>query len=205
MKKALIALVLIVVAFLGFVATRPSEFTVERKTTIAASPDVVFSIVNDFHRYGEWNPWGDKDPAMKVTMGGAASGTGASYAWVGNDKAGEGKMTITSSTPQKIGISLEFIKPFPSTNELEYSMTPNGANTDFSWKMHGPANFLLKAMTTFKSMDAMIGPDFEKGLASLKKVAEADAKKKAEDAAKAAAAAPPPSPDTAPAPAVEQK
>ena len=32
--------------------------------------------------------------------------------------------------------------------------------------------FISKIMSVFKSMDAMIGPDFERGLAKLKAVAE---------------------------------
>ncbi len=192
MKKVLIGLVLVVLAFLGFVASRPGEYTVERKATVAAPPDVVYGMVADFHKWDAWSPWAKLDPNQKTTFGGAATGTGATYAWVG-EKTGEGKMTITEAKPnEKVAINLEFIKPFPATNEVLFEVKPNGANTELSWKMNGKANFMFKAMTVFKSADAMMGPDFEKGLASLKPLAEAEAKQKAEDAAKAAAAAPPP-------------
>jgi hypothetical protein len=38
--------------------------------------------------------------------------------------------------------------------------------------MSGPSAFITKLMGVFVSMDKMVGPDFEKGLASMKAVAE---------------------------------
>ena len=38
--------------------------------------------------------------------------------------------------------------------------------------MYGPAPFVSKLMQVFVSMDAMIGKDFEQGLANLKALAE---------------------------------
>jgi hypothetical protein len=46
-----------------------------------------------------------------------------------------------------------------------------------------------KAFSVFMNMDKMVGGDFEKGLASLDTVGQAEAKRRAEEAAKAAAAA----------------
>ena len=51
MKKVLIVLVVLVVAFIGVVSMRPSEFHVERSSTIAAAPQVVFPYINDFHKF----------------------------------------------------------------------------------------------------------------------------------------------------------
>ena len=38
--------------------------------------------------------------------------------------------------------------------------------------MHGPAPYFSKLMQVFCNMDRMVGGDFEKGLASLKAIAE---------------------------------
>jgi hypothetical protein len=192
MKKVLIALVVIVVGFVGFVASRPDTFTVERKTTVNAPPEVAYALLNDFHHFNAWSPWAAMDPAMKSTYGGPEMGVGSSIAWVGNDKVGEGKMTITASTPEKITVQLDFIKPFAATDEVVWSLKPNGANTDFTWAMNGKSNFVFKAMGVFKDMDKMVGDDFTRGLDKFKTVAEAEAKKKADEAAKAAADAKPP-------------
>ena len=52
------------------------------------------------------------------------------------------------------------------------AMQPDHGSTTVTWAMYGKSNFLSKVMCTFMSMDKMVGPDFEAGLASLKAVAE---------------------------------
>ena len=58
-KKVLIALgtlAAIVLVFAGVVALQPSDFRVVRSATMAASPEAVFSQVNDFHKWQAWSP-----------------------------------------------------------------------------------------------------------------------------------------------------
>src|SRR5438874_7401780 len=62
-------------------ATKPDTFSVRRVTTVRAPPEKIFPLINDFHQWGTWSPWEDKDPAMKRTYSGAGSGKGAVYAW----------------------------------------------------------------------------------------------------------------------------
>ena len=92
---------------------QPADFKVTRSATMNAAPAQVFEQVNDFHKWDAWSPWAKIDPKMKTTFSGPASGTDASYSWVGNNDVGEGKMVITASHPNEhIAIDLEFIKPF---------------------------------------------------------------------------------------------
>src|SRR5678815_4574661 len=98
-RKVVIGLAALVVVLVVVIATRPSSYRVERTTRIAAPPEVVFSLVNDFHGWDRWSPWAHLDPSMKTTFGGPPSGVGATYAWAGNDKVGEGNMRITESVP----------------------------------------------------------------------------------------------------------
>jgi hypothetical protein len=168
LKKIAVAVVLILAAFAGFVATRPAEFSLVRSRTLAAPPEFVFGYVNDFHRWPEWSPWEKIDPAMKREFSGAAAGPGAAYYWNGNDKVGEGRMTITDSQPAKgLTIKLEFMKPFAATNTAQFDFAPSGTGTNVTWTMSGHNNFIAKAMCVFMSMEKMVGPDFEKGLAQL--------------------------------------
>jgi uncharacterized protein YndB with AHSA1/START domain len=188
-KKILIGLVVLVGGFAAFVATRPSTFHVERSATIKAPPEVLFGQVADFHKWQDWSPWEKLDPTMKKTYSGPSSGEGAAYAWVGNDKVGEGDMTITSAQPnEKISIRLEFLKPWKAVNTATFTFKPAGDITTVTWAMDGEHNYVGKAFALFMNMDQMIGGDFDKGLAGLAMVSEAEAKKKAEEAAKAAAA-----------------
>jgi hypothetical protein len=167
----------IIAVLAGFVAMQAPEFRVARSTTISAPPPAVFAQVNDFHRWEAWNPWGKIDPAMKQAYEGAAAGTGAVYAWVGNKEVGEGRMTITESRPHDlIRIKLEFFKPFSATNTAEFTFKPEGNQTAVTWSMMGENNFIAKAVHLFMNMDKMIGGQFERGLAQMKAIAEATAK-----------------------------
>jgi len=172
--KTLMALVAIVVVFVAIVAMQPSEFRVARATTIAAPAPAVFAQVNDFHKWRAWSPYDKLDPAMKKTYEGPPAGTGASYSWVGNSQAGEGRATITESRPNDlVRIKLDFVKPFAGTAIAEFAFKPEGDRTTVEWSLAGSNNFLAKAVSLFMNMDKMVGGQFEEGLAQLKSVVEA--------------------------------
>jgi hypothetical protein len=187
MKKVLIGLVVIILVVVAIIATRPAEFKISRSANIGAPADVVFAQVNDFHNWDGWSPWAKLDPAMKTKFEGAQSGTGAMYSWTGNDKVGEGKMTITDSKPtEKVAIKLEFIKPFAATNTATFDIKAAGDKSDVTWSMEGHNNFMAKAFSLFMNMDQLIGKDFEKGLAQMKTVAETESQKRMAEAKAAA-------------------
>ena len=94
---AAVGLAVAVVAVLA--ALQPSEFRVTRSATIAAPAPTVFAQVNDFHNWQAWSPWAKLDPTVKNSYEGAPAGTGAVFAWAGNSKVGEGRMTIVESRP----------------------------------------------------------------------------------------------------------
>ena len=167
----MLAIVIAVVLILA--AAKPDTFSVQRGATMKARPEKVFSLINDFHQWGKWSPWENRDPAMIRSFSGAESGRGAVYAWEGNKNVGSGRMEILdASTPSKIMIKLDFLKPFEAHNMAEFTMLPQGDATSVNWVMHGPAPFLSKMMQVFMNMDKMIGKDFEAGLANLKGLAE---------------------------------
>jgi uncharacterized protein YndB with AHSA1/START domain len=183
LKKILIgvpiALAVIVLVFVGIVAMQPAEFVVVRKVAIAAPPEAVFAKVNDFHNWDAWSPWAKLDPAMKTTFEGPSEGKGAIYTWTGNDKVGEGRMTILESHPSSlVDIKLEFLKPFESLCTTKFSFEPSGDKTNVTWSMAGKNNFIAKAMSLFINMDSMLGGDFERGLAQMKTLVEGDKKDK---------------------------
>ena len=170
---AAIVVVAVIAAILGLAASKPNTFRVERSTNIKAPPEKIFAIVNDFHNWGAWSPWEKLDLAMHKAHSGAGSGKGAVYEWDGNKKVGQGRMEIVeSSPPRKLVIKLDFFRPFTSHNTAEYTFVPQGDATHVTWAMYGPNLFMGKVMCLFMNMDAMIGKDFETGLANLKAVAE---------------------------------
>jgi uncharacterized protein YndB with AHSA1/START domain len=176
---AIIAAVLAIAiaSVLILAATKPDTFRVQRATTVKAPPDKIFPLINDFHQWVTWSPYEKKDPAMKRSYSGAASGTGAVYAWDGNKNVGSGRMEILdTSAPSKIVIKLDFFTPFEGHNTAEFTMLPQGdatnVTTNVTWLMHGPSPFMGKIMHVFINMDRMVGKDFEIGLANLKKITE---------------------------------
>jgi hypothetical protein len=172
-QKVLLALLVVGVAFVGFVAIQPSEYRVTRSATMNASAAEVFAQVNDFQKWEAWSPWAKLDPAAKNTFEGPASGTGAIFHWDGNDKVGAGSLTITESRPnEKIQLQLAFIRPFEDTCTTEFTFQPHGEQTEVTWSMFGKKDFIGKACCLFMDMDKMIGGDFENGLASIKKIVE---------------------------------
>jgi uncharacterized protein YndB with AHSA1/START domain len=173
-KKIGIGAAALIVILLLVIVTRPDTYHVERSTTISASPEVVYAHVADFQKWDAWSPWSKLDPNMKTTFGGTQGTVGATYAWIGNDDVGEGKMTILAVEPNKrIDINLQFIKPFESAANNGFAFESTGKETKVTWAMDGKNDFMGKAMCMFMDMDKMIGKDFEKGLADMKTVAEA--------------------------------
>ena len=188
-RRILIALGVLVVVLLLVIASRPSTFRVVRSLLIPAPANAVFTQVNDFHAWAGWSPWEKLDPAMKKTFSGAPTGAGSVYTWEGNDKVGEGRMTLEKSDrPSAISITLEFVKPVAATSRSEFAFTPEGADTRVVWSMSGKNSFMAKAAGMFMDMDQMIGGDFEKGLAALSTTAQAQAKAEADASAAAGAA-----------------
>lgn len=176
MKKILRIVLVLVIGFLIYASTRPDTFHVERTGVINAPAETVYGHIVNFHDWQAWSPWEKLDPNMKKTFGGADGTVGATYAWVGNDKVGEGRMTITELTAvSKVGMSLEFLKPFKASNTATFTLAPEGNGTKVTWAMDGKNDLMAKVMCIFMDMDKMVGGDFEKGLVSLKAVSEASA------------------------------
>jgi hypothetical protein len=173
--KILIALIVIVAAFVIMVATRPAEFHIERSIAVMAPTGSVFAQVNDLHAWTAWSPWEKLDPKMEKTYGGPPVGPGATYAWKSESgKVGQGRMTIErSEVPALVVVKLEFIKPFAATNAVTFNIDPTADGAKVTWAMDGRNGFMGKAFGLLMNMDKTVGGDFERGLTGLKAVAEA--------------------------------
>jgi len=166
-------IVLALAALLGYAATKPDTFRVQRSASFAAPPERIFPHLNDFHNWASWSPWEKLDPFMTKTHSGAANGRGAVYEWEGNKKVGKGRMEIVEeSIPSKITIKLDFFKPFEAHNTAQFTLASRGESTEITWAMDGSQPFMFKVMGVFVNLDNMIGKDFETGLANLKGIVE---------------------------------
>lgn len=178
-----LALVTIVV-ILGLIG--PDTYRYERSVTIAAPPSAVYGHVNSLAAMDKWSPWNALDPNMKKTYEGTDGTVGAISRWEGNDDVGKGEQRIDSLVPDRLVRNhVKFIEPWASESDALVELQPEGEGTKVTWAMVGNNDFMSKVMGKFMDMDAMLGKDFESGLAMLKEQVEtAEAARQAELAAK---------------------
>lgn len=172
-KKSAIVVVVLLAALLGFAATRPDTFHMQRSTGIKASPEKIFPLINDLRQFNTWNPFDKKDPNIKGSYRGAASGKGAAYAFDGNKDVGKGSLEITGSSPaREVSMRLDMIEPFDAHHNIVFTLVPAGDVTNVTWAMEGRMPYIGKVFSLFCDMDGTVGKDFEAGLANLKALAE---------------------------------
>ena len=173
LTKIFIGIAVVVVVFVVIVAMQPSQSTITRSMTMPVAANQVFAQVNDFHNWQAWSPWAKMDPDAKNAFEGPPSGVGAGFSWSGNNKVGEGRMTIAESKPSEmIRIKLEFIKPFANVCDTLFTFKPEGNQTTVTWTMTGPRPFMAKMFCLFVNVDKMVGGQFEQGLAGMQVAAQ---------------------------------
>ncbi len=161
----LVLLLLVVGLFL------PSAFSVQRSAVINATPNKVYNLVVEPKQWAKWSVWTRRDPDMKITYSGPPFGMGARWSWVSKSE-GTGSMEFTRVEPDR---AVEYALSFPDfgmRSNGALRLEPSGDATRITWTNSGdvggnPLKHYLAAM-----MDRMVGPDFEAGLANLKRLAE---------------------------------
>lgn len=169
----LLVLAAALAALLSYAASRPDTLQIERSVRIQAPPDKIKPLINDMKRFNTWNPYNQKDPAMKGSYRGPASGPGAGFDFDGNKNVGKGSIQIIPpSAPNRVTMTLDMTAPMACHNVIDFILEPEGNATQVTWAMRGPCPFLGKLMGVIFNMDKMVGRDFEAGLAGLKTIAE---------------------------------
>ncbi len=170
-RKLPIFLLVVVAGAVAYVLTRPTLVRVERSVVVRAPPATVFPRVASLREWPAWSPWEHIDPKMKVEYSGPESGEGQVYSWKGDDRVGEGRMTVTKLVPDRlVRIRLEFVKPWEATSDTELALEGVDGGTRVTWSMTVEQDLAGKLFSVFRSLDAAVGPDFERGLASLRQV-----------------------------------
>jgi hypothetical protein len=167
-----IAIAVVILGVLIYASSKPEVFHVERSVRIHATPDAIFPLINDLHRWEAWTPY-DKDPAMKKTYSGSDAGVGAHYAWEGKKQVGQGEISIRETLPPNLLVfDLHMIKPFEGRNVATFSLDPDGDATRVTWSLDDKHKLMHKIMSIFLNLDHMIGKDFAVGLDRLKALVE---------------------------------
>lgn len=172
MKKVLYVILALVLLYLVLCIAGPSNVHVERSATINASTEAIQSQLVDYNKFAAWSPWAEKDPNMKTSVEGEPGKPGHKYSWEGNKDVGKGTMEVASVSADTFREILNF--EGKGTSPVYFAFKPEGAATNVTWGMDMKVPFFGRGMMMFfkGKMDAMLGGDFEKGLAGLAKAAE---------------------------------
>jgi uncharacterized protein YndB with AHSA1/START domain len=149
----------------------PSAFEVRRSIEVAASPAKVYDLVADPRHWRQWSVWTRRDPKMDIAYSGPPFGQGAKWAWKSASE-GSGHMEFVAVVPnQRIDYTLAF-PDFGMKSAGVFTFDAAGQGTRVTWTNTGDVGGNPLKHYVAATMDRMVGPDFEQGLASLKALAE---------------------------------
>ena len=169
MNKRNILIGLVGVALLSSCGSSP--YKVERSTEIDTPASAVYEQIIAHKNRGAWSPWESKDPNMTKGYEGPEAGVGSIYTWSSeNEDVGTGRMEVLEVRENEyMKNELSFTEPFESTSTIEWNLTEENGVTKAVWTNSGE---MPAMMSMFMDLDEQLGPDFEKGLANLKKLCE---------------------------------
>ena len=155
---------LIAVAAL-YLLSLDGNYRIRRGMLIDVPAKQVFDAIRNLKTWPEWSPWLLHEPDTEVIYSKDCNKEGGFYSWDGK-LVGAGKLTHLKINPENsIDQQIEFIRPFKSLNQVNwYFQNKNGA-TALEWEMIGSVPFLFRFMK--KQIEAMIGKDYDLGLALL--------------------------------------
>jgi len=164
-----LAVLVLVLALVSFAF--PRHYRVERSLVINAKPEAVLAHVADLSAWKSWGAWQERDPGMKLSYSTPSTGVGAWSAWE-SKKEGNGKMTITELAPAKVNYHLEFPDMGTQSNGAIELLAGTGG-VKVVWTDTGDLgmNPIMRWFGLFLDK-SIIGPDFERGLANLKRLVE---------------------------------
>lgn len=167
LKYLFLLALLSLVALTVFVATQKGDFDVERSKVINSPRAVVYSYINDFRNYEDFESWAVEDPSIKMTFPQKTSGNGASFYWDGTEGKGNA-ITIKAKDGESIEQKL---KQEGTEADITWTLkdTLNG-KTKVTWKGKGTMSFMFKIYAALHGgSDRVIGTIYEKSLANIDK------------------------------------
>lgn len=135
-KYIFLLLFLFTIAFIVFIATQPSDFTVKSEKTIAIPKSKLFLFVNDFKNWEYWYPSLKDKSDTKIAISETSFGEGASIKWKDN--------TISTS----LLFGKDSIYQLEKNEEQEYTthwtFKEVKEGTTVTWSIKGKMNFTEK-------------------------------------------------------------
>jgi hypothetical protein len=172
LKKLLLSLVILVAALAAVGMLLPRSITVTRSVTVNAPPETIYPLVATPRSWPSWSPWNKRDPNMAITYSGPAQGVGAKWDWISKSE-GDGSMVFTEATaPTTATFELTIVGMGPPSKGT-FTLAPSGSATTVEWTMTSDMGAGPVGRWFGLYFPSMLRKDFDDGLASLKRVAEA--------------------------------
>lgn len=165
----------ITVIFYGGAYILPDISYVERFVQIAAPPEKVFAIAGNLRRVPDWSPWIAIDPATRFRFEGPEQpGVGQVMRWASNNPmvgSGTERVTLFEAGTRRVSRI-----DYPNFGRATATMTaiPLNGGTQLVWSFETTLPGVFDRWAGLM-MDRAIGTEYEKGLATLKKLAESPA------------------------------
>ena len=161
----------LILLFLVAAAILPGKYNVEKQITISKPASVVFEHVANLSHYRDWNPWQKMEPGSKTEITGQSATPGHRFSWEGK-KIGVGSLTVKAVNPPKsVNLDLEFIKPFASKANDNWTFDESNGVTKVTWQNDGglpyPMGRIMGPM-----IKKNLNEQFMQGLNSLKALCE---------------------------------
>jgi len=180
LKRLVVLLVVLIALAIGVAFVLPATAHVERSTTIARPPSMVFAVLDSYRRFNDWSPWVGKDLHAHYTISGPVAGVGAKESWVGDPRTvGSGSQEIIESKAnESVTTALDFGDMGKAT--ARFLLLADGKGTRVTWTLDTQAPLALDGHLLWNAtgryvglfMDKMVGSDYESGLAKLKALVE---------------------------------
>ncbi len=164
----LIGLPLIIALFVN------KDFSHEESLTINAPVDEVWSSTNTLQKMDAWSPWTGRDPEIKQDYTGNEGTVGSKNCWDSqHPEVGAGCQTITKvGAPYLLETHLDFTRPYESQGDAYVKLEEDGNGTKVTWGIKSEFPYPMNLMNLMMDAEAAMGPDFQKGLNSLKTIVE---------------------------------
>lgn len=168
-----ILLIILGVLALGVVIlylTGPKTYEISRGVLIKADRETVWNQINFWENHKKWSPWVAREKNMEIKITGTDGAVGSTYSWVSKTQ-GTGHQTILESKPMDLRIA-ELSFDGWGSSKTAFKLSDSGDGTYLVWNMYGENGFFSRVMQSLFNFEKMMAPDYESGLANIKKVCE---------------------------------
>ena len=173
LKKVLIVLGILIAIPLIAALFVPNQYTVSVSETINQPSQVVYDYVRILKNQEQYSEWLKTDPNLNPVITGIDGTAGAKQSWNSqNEDVGSGDQTITSLTPERMDILLQFYKPFEGTSKAANIFKSAGENqTILTSEFYSDSKYPFNLMSYFFGRP-MIEKTQAKNLKNIKEILE---------------------------------